>query len=145
MHWYVLISDDVWPLFCRNMLWMVPWQSLAVLSGSLSCSWVYWAPDASKQALSWCEPTGIHVHSATYKYIPVHTGTYYYVLVCTSTYWYLLVFTTLFRCLGLGYVHYTIVAVQPYPYSITDEIDYVPFAVCLYAHPQLFFNLSPTG
>jgi hypothetical protein len=34
--------------------------------------------------------------------------------------------------------------VQPYPYSITDDIDKVPFADYLYALPQLF-HLSPTG
>ncbi len=56
---------------------------------------------ASKEALSWREPTGIHVHTVTYKN-PVHTGTYYHVLVCNSTYWNLLLFTFLFRCWGYG-------------------------------------------
>ncbi len=43
----------------------------------------------------------------------------------------------------------TIEVVQPYPYSITDDIidiENVPFAVWLYAHPQLFFKShTPTG
>ncbi len=47
----------------------------------------------------------------------------------------------------MGCVQDTIVVVQPYPYSITDDIDDLSFADCLYAHPQLFFkcHLSPTG
>ncbi len=105
MHCYVLISDDVWPLFCRNILWMVPWQPLAVLSGSLSCSWVYWVTDAtpsSFQTGAFMVWTHRYTCTYSYKYVLVHTGTYYYALVCTSTYWYLWVFTTLFRCWAAG-------------------------------------------
>ncbi len=41
----------------------------------------------------------------------------------------------------------TIVVILPYPYSITDDIDDVPFQDCWYARPQLFFqcHLRPTG
>ncbi len=41
----------------------------------------------------------------------------------------------------------TIVVILPYPYSITEDIDNVPFKDCWYARPQLFFqcHLRPTG
>ncbi len=41
----------------------------------------------------------------------------------------------------------TIVVVPPYPYSIADDTDNVPFGDCWYAHPQLFFKyyLHPAG
>ncbi len=81
--WYL---DNLW--LCWVGVWAVP-----------GCNECQMLPlQAFKQALSWCEPTGIHVHTVAYKYIPVHTGTYCYVLVYISTYWYLLVFTILFRC-----------------------------------------------
>ncbi len=61
-----------------------------------------------------------------------------------------LVFTSIYNFIqvlrGWG-VQDTIIVVQPYPYIITDDIDDVPFADCLYARPQLFIkcHLSPTG
>jgi hypothetical protein len=101
---------------------------------------------ASKEALSWHEPTG------TILYIQVVcTGTYLYILFCTSMYWYILVFTsfTFFNsCVqGLGCVQDTIVVVPPSPYCIAEDIADVPFGDCWYALPQLFFkcHLSPTG
>jgi hypothetical protein len=64
-------------------------------------------------------------------------------------YWYILVYTTNIYIVieGLGCVQDTIVAIPPYPYSITEDIDDVPFKDCWYAHPQLFFqcHLRPTG
>ena len=41
----------------------------------------------------------------------------------------------------------SIVVIPPYPYSITEDIDNVPFKDCCYARPQLFFqcHLRPTG
>ncbi len=68
---------------------------------------------------------------------------YQYILVFTSIY----NFIQVLRGWGPGCVQDTIVMVQPYPYSITDDTDDVPFADCLYASPQLFFkcHLSPTG
>ncbi len=82
--------DNLW--LCWVRVRAVPW-----------CNECQMLPlQASKQVLSWCEPTSIHVHTVTYNYIPVHTGTYYHVIVCTSMYWYLLIFTFLFRCWGAG-------------------------------------------
>ena len=48
---------------------------------------------------------------------------------------------------GLGCVQDTIVVVPPYPYSITEDIEDVPFTDCLYAHTQLLFqcHLCHTG
>jgi hypothetical protein len=100
---------------------------------------------ASKEALSWHEPTG------TILYTQVRTGTSLYILLCTSMYWYMLVFTsfTFFYSgvEGLGCVLDTIVVAPPYPYSIADDIADVPFGDCWYALPQLFFkcHLCPTG
>ena len=48
-------------------------------------------------------------------------------------YQYILVHTSIY-----GYD--TIVVIQPYPYSITEDIDNVPFKDCWYARPQLFFQ-----
>jgi hypothetical protein len=47
---------------------------------------------------------------------------------------------------GLGCVQDTIVVIPPYPYSITEDVDDVPFQDCWYARPQLFFqcHLHPT-
>ncbi len=65
-------------------------------------------------------------------------------------YHYNLVFTSIYNFIqvlrGWG-VQDTSVVCQPYPYSITGDIDNVPFADYLYAHPKLFFkcHLSPTG
>ncbi len=41
----------------------------------------------------------------------------------------------------------TIVVVPPYPYSITEDIEDVPFEDCWYAHTQLLFqcHLRPAG
>ena len=41
----------------------------------------------------------------------------------------------------------TIIVIPPYPYSIAEEIDDVPFDDCWYARPQLFFqcHLRPAG
>ncbi len=48
---------------------------------------------------------------------------------------------------GLGCVQDTIVVIPPCPYSITEDVDDVPFQDCWYARPQLFFqcHLHPTG
>ncbi len=70
-----------------------------VLSGSLSCSWVYCVPDAdplSFQTGSFMVWT--HSYICTYSYMQVHTS----ILVCTGAYWILLVFTFLFLCWGSG-------------------------------------------
>ncbi len=62
---------------------------------AMGCSACQMLPlQASKEALSWHEPTG------TILYIQVRTGTYSYILLCTSMYWNKLVFTSffIFRC-----------------------------------------------
>ena len=68
----------------------------------------------------------------------VCTGTYQYVLVCTGTY------HSYFQCYsgseGLWCVQDAIVVIPPYPYSIKEDIDDVPFEDCWYARPQLFFQ-----
>ena len=97
----------------------------------------------------------IPVHTCMYWYVPVHTSMYWYVLVCTSTYSYVLLCTGIFHSFlqcyslsdGLWCVQDTIIVVLPFPYSIAEEIDDVPFADCWYARAQLFFqcHLSPTG
>jgi hypothetical protein len=65
--------------------------------------------------------------------------------------WYILVLTTNIYIVipvlrGWG-VQDTIVVVPPYPYSITEDIDDVPFKDCWCARPQLFFQcyMRPTG
>ena len=80
---------------------------------------------------------------------------YWYVLVCTCTYSYVLLCTGIFHSFlqcyslsdGLWCVQDTIIVVPPFPYSIAEEIDDVPFAYCWYARAQLFFqcHLRPTG
>jgi hypothetical protein len=77
---------------------------------------------ASKQVLSWCEPTG----TSTYSYIQVCTSTYGYILLCTIMYQYTLVFSSIYSFIQVlrGWdVQDTIVVVQPYPDSIADDID----------------------
>jgi hypothetical protein len=55
-------------------------------------------------------------------------------------YWFILLVLTLFSgAEGLDGVQDTIVVVPPHPYSITEEINDVPFADCWYAHTQLLF------
>jgi hypothetical protein len=58
---------------------------------------------------------------------------YRYILVFTS----ISIFIQLLRGWGM---QDTVVVVQPYPCSITDDLVNVPFADCLYALPQLFFK-----
>jgi hypothetical protein len=88
------------------------------------------------------------VCTSTYQYILVHTSMYWYVPVCTGIYWFILLVFTLFSgAEGLGCVQDTIVMVPPYPYSITEDIEDVPFTDCWYASTQLLFqcHLRPTG
>ena len=97
----------------------------------------------------------IPVHTCMYWYVSVHTSMYWYVLVCTSTYSYVLLCTGIFHSFlqcyslsdGLWCVQDTIIVVPPFPYSIAEEIDDVPFDDCWYARAQLFFqcHLRPTG
>ena len=99
----------------------------------------------------------IPVHTCMYWYVPVHTSMYWYVLVCTCTYSYVTVmlctgiFHSFLQCYslsdGLWCVQDTIIVVPPFPYSIAEEIDDVPFDDCWYARAQLFFqcHLRPTG
>jgi hypothetical protein len=104
MQWYVLIMFGLYSAgtccgWYLDNLWLC-WLGVWTVPGCIECQMLPLV--ASKQALSWCELTGIHVYTVAYKYRIVNTSTYYYVLVCTSIYWYLLVFTTLFRCWGAG-------------------------------------------
>ena len=80
-------------------------------------------------------------------YGEVGTGScmYWYVLLCTC------IFHSYLQCYsgsdGLWCVQDTIIVIPPYPYSIEEEIDDVPFNDCWYARPQLFFqcHLRPAG
>ena len=72
-----------------------------------------------------------------YKHILVHTGIYWYVLVHTCMYCYVLVYFRVHPYLqcyslsdGLWCVQDTIIVVPPFPYSIAEEIDDVPFDDC---------------
>ncbi len=58
--------------YLDNNLWLC-WVGVWAFPGCNACQML---PLASKQELSWCEPTGKHVHTVTYKYIQVHTCTY---------------------------------------------------------------------
>ena len=87
----------------------------------------------------------VHTSTSMYLYIPVHTsmhwyvrvctGMYWYVLVCTSTYSYVLLCTGVFHSFlqcyslsdGLWCMQDTIIVIPPYPYSVAEEIDDVPF------------------
>ena len=86
--------------------------------------------------MSWYGEVG--TGSCTYWYVLVCTGTYQYVLLCTD------VFHPYLQCYsvsdGLWCVQDTIIVVPPYPYSITEEIDDVPFEDRWYARPQLLFQ-----
>ncbi len=50
-------------------------QWTAAVQGCKACQILPLQP--SKEALSWLEPTGIHVHTVTYLYVPVHTMYWY--------------------------------------------------------------------
>ena len=80
-----------------------------------------------------------------YQYILVHTGMYWYVLVYTTHIYNVILVPTV--CGVWHCVQDTIVVISPYPYSIAEEIDDVPFEDCWYARPQLLFqcHLRPTG
>ncbi len=134
MYWSVMIFGLYSAGTCHRLYLDNLWLCWVRVWAVLGCNARQMLPlQASKQVLSWCEPTGIHVHTVTYKYVPVHTGTYYYVLVCISTHWYLLVFTFLFRCWGAGVCAGHNCSDPTYPYRIADDIDHVPCADCMHA------------
>ncbi len=100
-YWYRCICTDQW--WCLAFILQEHvvdgiWQPLAVLSGSVSCSWVYWGSDATPSSFQ----TGAfmvwtHRYTCTYSYIQVCTSTYWYILLCTSMYQYILVFTSIYN------------------------------------------------
>jgi hypothetical protein len=74
--WYL---DNLW--LCCVGVWAFP-----------GCNASHMLPlQASKQALSWCEPTGIHVHN-----VQVHASAYWNILLCTSMYQNILEFTSVY-------------------------------------------------
>ena len=80
----------------------------------------------------------IPVCTGMYWYVQVHSSMYWYILVCTGTYSYVLLCTGVLhpylQCYslsdGLWCVQDTIIVVPPFPYSIAEVIDDIPFDDC---------------